>query len=188
MKKITRPFHLTNSFSGSLGEMRVAAELTRYGFRIAKPYWNDDEVDLLLLDNDPSYGFVPIPFQVKSIQVAGNTTRYIEGLKRKYVDRQRYLCLAIYDPKSDDIWVIDRAENIVAEYNANPVKGRPFDSLAPDDEVKIKFRKSPKAAFNQKWLLDKNDAIPFSKRMKDLTHAYATDSTVRDMIKALMDW
>ena len=46
--QVTRLHALTNTYSGVVGEMAAATALIRAGLQVAKPYWNDDEVDLLV--------------------------------------------------------------------------------------------------------------------------------------------
>jgi hypothetical protein len=66
-ERIRRVPALTNTFSGVAGEARVAAELVRGGFRVAKPLWTDDEADLLVLMRTDG-ALLPIVVQVKSVQ------------------------------------------------------------------------------------------------------------------------
>ncbi len=64
---------LSNTFSGVAAEARVAAELVRQGFRVAKPLWTDDEVDLIVLCKGEGTA-LPIPIQVKSVQFLESKT------------------------------------------------------------------------------------------------------------------
>ena len=65
--RVKRMYALKNTYSGVAGEMAVATALIRAGHRVAKPYWNDDEVDIMIFERD-GLSLLPIPVQVKSIQ------------------------------------------------------------------------------------------------------------------------
>jgi hypothetical protein len=108
MGMIRRIHALENTFSGVAGEARIAAEFVRCGLRVAKPYWTDDEVDLVVLYRHEN-SVLPLPVQVKSLQFLESKTRklsdprFLSGLKKRYVEKNPALCLAIYRPDEDRI-------------------------------------------------------------------------------------
>lgn len=164
-------FALTNTASGVAGEAAVTAALLRAGLQVAKPYWNDDEMDLLIFWKD-GRDFIPIPVQVKSVQSTSVTksgkVRIIfdavpEGVRKRYVDRQPSLCLAIYSPAQNKIWFIPGANNIKEVYatwlKTRSKKGRKsptYATMKPDQDVPIHVNVSKvgDADFDGKWLFD----------------------------------
>jgi len=164
-KPLRRTYGLTNTRSGIVGEIKVAAALARAGHNVAKPYWNDDEIDLMVLCYS-SGKLVPIPVQVKSIQrdPTGPDEQATEGLRKKYLERQFALCLGIYCPQTDKVWFVDGAENI-RRVHAEGVRrgegkpGRPrkaYGCLGPDDDVAIyvNLTDGGDEAFDREWLID----------------------------------
>lgn len=167
---------MRNTFSGIAGEARVAAELVRCGLRVAKPYWADDEVDLLVLVEAQRGLEVPLPIQVKSIQLAPPHPAAdreearrpaIHGLKKRYVEQNPALCLAIYRPDTDDIWFINGAENIKRVYDeqasASARGERPYTELREEDDVTIAVEPAPDAL--REWLVPKGDAAWITERL-----------------------
>lgn len=141
----------------------MAAQLVAFGLYVAKPYWNDDEIDLLIL-HGANNDLLPIPVQAKGIQDDGvDRTGTVQGLRRKYIDRQPALCLAIWSPRWDRIWFIDGSANIKAVYEEQVAarkgkRGRPkpaYASLDDDDDVRLQVDLSETGdpAFNQRWLV-----------------------------------
>jgi hypothetical protein len=122
---IRRIHALTNTFSGIAGEARIAAELVRCGFRVAKPYWCDDEVDLLVLhrSSQPNVA-LPLSIQIKSVQFLPqkdgslNERVFIQGLKKRYVTKSPAFGLAIYRVDTDEIFFIDGQPNVEAVYES----------------------------------------------------------------------
>lgn len=140
--KAKRALALNNTYSGILGEMAVASLLLRSGYKVAKPYWNNDVIDLIVLIRAESgHSYLPIPVQVKSVQLLGGTKKHdgavrgafqsqgatkgmvqrstsskmevaIEGLRKEYIDRNPSLCLCIYSPEFNKCWFIPGAHNI----------------------------------------------------------------------------
>jgi len=114
---------LTNTFSGVAGEARIAAEFVRCGFRVADPYWTDDEVDLLVLEREENLA-VPLSIQVKSVQFLPDrnqkipTHAFTQGLKKRYVTKSPAFALAIYLVDTDEIFFIDGPANIRRVYEA----------------------------------------------------------------------
>jgi hypothetical protein len=169
---ILRRVHtLTNTFSGVAAEARIAAELVRCGLRAAKPYWTDDEVDLLVLSHRDQL-MIPVPVQVKSVQFLESKSRkvtdprFIGGLKKRYVEGNAGLCLAIYRPDEDKIWFIDGAENIrkVYEQDAKATGRTPYHDLKPTDSVAIRVT-FDHCSLDKDWLVPANDAKWLSGRV-----------------------
>jgi len=161
---------LLNTFSGVAGEAKVAAELLRCGFQVAKPFWTHDEVDLIVQHPVGSMIF-PIPIQVKSVQFLDSKTRkhwqtrYVEKLKKKYVEENPALCLAIYRPDSDRIWFIDGPENIKAIHDKHAKK--PYSMLGEKSNVRIRltFENCP---LDKDWLAPNGDCKWWSDRLSRL--------------------
>lgn len=192
MGKIRRVHALTNTASGSAGEARVAAELARCGIMTAKPYWNDDEVDLLVLWRD-GHTLFPVPVQVKSIQRLQDKGKhdYISGLKKRYVEGLPSLCLAIYNPASDRIWFIDTAEQIREVYKkqASWHKHVPYADLTRDDDVRIGLDLTGEQCWlDDDWLVPQDDASWLSRRVhratKPLRQIKALEAVLTEMFGA----
>jgi len=155
----------------------MAAEFVRYGFRVAKPYWNDDEIDLLLIDKDADH-ILTIPIQVKSIQFLPDKKTYelpdkkaIQGLRKKYLSRNLALCVAIYRPDSDSVWFINGSKNVIAAYEAQSswnAQHKAFASLDDDDEVRIYVPCDMSSHLQAEWLLPPHDPTPLRKRISDI--------------------
>jgi hypothetical protein len=154
---------LRNTYSGVIGEMAIATALIRRGYKVAKPYWNDDVIDLLvLLPHESGHSFVPIPIQIKSLQPASEK-ECGDGLKKKYVDRTPLLCLAIYSPEHDRIWFIPGAHNIRKAHRAGVIRSQqrrgpnrvPWEKLEPTDAVRVYVDMSgTQSSELQEWLLN----------------------------------
>jgi len=179
MGKVKRLYALNNTASGVAGEAAVTAALLRAGLRLAKPYWTDNEVDLLVLWEESS-GLIPIPIQVKSVQAAVNETEaHTQNLKKRYIEASPYLCLAIYSVARNKIWIIPKSENIKRVYKewADAPKTGPgaprtkYEEIDPKNgTVNIRVDVSAKGNkdFDKKWLLDAEDASRVSKVFADL--------------------
>jgi len=183
-KPISRIPALKNTWSGLAGEARVAAQLVAFGLYVAKPYWNDDEIDLLILEG-ANTDLLPIPVQAKAVQDDGaDHIATVQGLRRMYVDRQPALCLAIWSPRWDRIWFIDGSDNIKAAYTAQAAsrKGKPgrpkpaYETLKDDDDVRLQIDLSAKgnADFDSRWLVNHlrpsdltNRVFALAKRMRE---------------------
>ena len=175
---------LTNTFSGVAGEARVAAELVRCGFLIAKPYWTDDEADLILLDRryGQSYSVIPVVIQVKSVQFLPNkrqelpSHRFIKGLRKRYVLNSPAFALAIYRVDQDEIFFIHGQDNVRSVYEAQSSwnsKHVPFDALKPEENVRIAVD------FNEgipgEWKVPRFDASWLSTRIHDMVETVMGD-------------
>jgi hypothetical protein len=185
MREIVRMHALTNTASGTAAELRVAAELARCGIRVADPYWGDDEVDLLILWMAVE-SLVPIPVQVKAVQFGVETnqpppaTRAIQGLKKRYVERQPALCLAMYRLDTDDIWFIHGAARIRqvydAQYNASMARagaGRRkinYADIEDGSDIRIDLTRVADAEFDRQWKVDKRNAMWLSQRIGGLSN------------------
>ncbi len=161
---------LSNTFSGVAAEARVSAELVRHGFRVAKPLWTDDEVDLIVLCKGEGTA-LPIPIQVKSVQFLESKTkklsdpRFVCNLKKKYIEKNSALCLAIYRPDIDRIWFIDGPENIkrVYDQDAKASSRKLYLELEETSEVRIRltFDDCP---LDKDWLAPRDDGKWWSDR------------------------
>ena len=131
---------LKNTKSGKAGEHNVLAKLSRFGLRVSKPQWDDDEVDYEIHwgDGDES---VNIPLQVKSVQFSHKRDKsFIQGLKKKYLQRNALLCLAIYNPDHDWMWLFCSSDTIVTVYERQSKwnrKHRSYSILDNNDDVRI---------------------------------------------------
>ena len=99
------PNKLRNTRSGTAGEMNVIAVLSRCGLNIDKPLQIDDEIDVSIRVKIGVHNIL-IPIQVKSVQFPEKRNikhKFIQGLKKKYLERQPHLCLAIYRPETNEI-------------------------------------------------------------------------------------
>lgn len=171
MGMIRRVHALTNTFSGVAAEARVAAEMVRCGLRVAKPYWTDDEVDLIVLSRRDSL-VIPVPVQVKSVQFLESKhkkitdPRFIRKLKKRYVEGNAALCLAIYRPDEDKMWFIDGAENIrqVYEEDAKATGRKKYRDLTPKDSVAIRVT-FDNCTLDENWLVPPHDAKWLSDRV-----------------------
>jgi hypothetical protein len=167
--KIKRVHALTNTASGVAGEARVGAELARCGIQVAKPYWNDDEIDLLVLHRNGALLY-PIPIQVKSVQRDPDDTgnNFIQRLKKRYIEQLPPLCLAIYNPKTDRIWFIDTAERIRSVYRDQGEwhKHKSYDTLGDDEDVRIGLNPTAESTrLDADWLVPRDDASWLSTRI-----------------------
>lgn len=173
ISKFKRPHGLSNpAASGICGEARVTTELLRHGFKVAKPYWTDDEIDLLVLKAGTD-SLVPIPIQVKTIQFLQKARRrqpksvFIKGLRKKYVERQPGLCLAIYCVDKDLIWFIDTAATIRQVYNDQTASSRrvKYSDLSENDNVRIRVRRDEDATLDR-WKVPRDDAMWLNEAIK----------------------
>jgi hypothetical protein len=191
MGKVKRVHALTNTASGAAGEARVAAELTRCGIQAAKPYWNDDEVDLLVLWRDGDTLF-PVPIQVKSVQrlqdKGGND--FISGLKKRYVEGLPTLCLAIYHPKTDRIWFIDTAARIKQVYaeQGGWHKHVSYEELACGDDVRIGLSLLEQTSrLDAEWLVPRDDASWLSNRIVRATQPTRDAKVLETVIQHMFE-
>jgi hypothetical protein len=184
-----RPHALTNTFSGVAGEARVAAELVRCGFLVAKPYWTDDEADLVLLDRryNQSYSVIPVIIQVKSIQFLGNQAegevqrRFIQGLKKKYILRSPAFALAIYRVDTDEMFFIHTSANVKAVYDAQATwnnKHVRFDKLGPDSVVRIALDKD--AGIPGDWKIPRDDRNWLASRVHPMVEEIEKDRAMTE--------
>lgn len=184
---MTRLHALTNTASGVAGEAAIAAAFLRAGFQVARPLWNDDEGDLLVFW-ERSGQLIPIPVQAKSVQskvvrdAAKHTQRCDpivapQGLKKKYIDRQPALCLAIYSPERDKIWFFPGANSIREAYkewlgsrSSRGRKSKAWNEMGDDYEVPIyvDVSKNGNAAFDDKWLLDRHSPTRLTDQVSQL--------------------
>lgn len=196
--RVKRIYTLKNTYSGVVGEMAVATALIRAGHRVAKPYWNDDEVDLVVFAKE-GLSLLPIPVQVKSVQRLDNEGCEFatEGLKKKYIDRQPALCLGIYCPESNKIWFIPGAHNIrdvhragVLASQSRPGRSRtPYDSLSPDNDVNVYVNLTVEGdkTFDSRWLVDTTSPMKLNKAINDLATRFEVDA-LSQMVDAFWEF
>lgn len=189
---------MKNTYSGVVGEMAVATALIRAGHRVAKPYWNDDEVDLVVFAKE-GLSLLPIPVQVKSVQRLNNEGDEFaaEGLKKKYIHRQPALCLGIYCPESNKIWFIPGADNIRDVHRAGVLASKsrlgrprtPYESLDPDKDVNIYVNLTDEGdkEFDSRWLIDTTSPSKLNKAINDLVKRFEVDS-LTEVIDAFWDF
>lgn len=198
--KPTRVLALDNTYSGAVGELAVATTLLRCGHKVAKPYWNNDAMDLVVLHRckDGATHMV-IPVQVKSIQRLQSLSEEIpiSGLKKRYLDSIPNLCLAIYSPEFNRIWFVPGADNI-RELHAVGVQnstGRPgrnrddYESIPPKGNVPIyvNLNEAGPSELNR-WLLDPdrpNEKLdPF---IRELGLRFELDAEVQAAVEPSLD-
>jgi len=131
---------LKNTRSGAAGEASVIAVFMRCGLNVDKPLQNDDEVDISIRIKNGAHN-IAVPVQVKSVQFSKKSKhKFIQGLKKKYLERQPHLCLAIYRPEINDIWLIHGSKRIQEVYHSQSnwnLKHRQYSSLSLEDDVRI---------------------------------------------------
>lgn len=193
VRSMRRVHSLKNTFSGVAAEARVAAEMVRCGLRVAKPYWTDDECDLIILtvvDNC----LIPIPVQVKAVQFLESKSRevgddrFVPNLKKRYVERSAALCLAIYRPDLDKMWFIDGAKNIRATYDegAKAGKQRPYVEIPSNGDVPIRVTYE-ECFLDRDWLVPEDDSNWLSDRVARIARALATEQDRSAQISGLLD-
>jgi hypothetical protein len=193
-RPIRRPHYLFNTFSGVAGEGRVAAEFVRCGFRVARPLWTDDEVDLLVIMRSPfqTGDLVPIAVQVKSVQFIPNMRGqlpnrvFIKGLRKRYLMKSPALSLAVYRPDTDEIYFIDGGQNIQAVYESQlnwNRKHRAFSTLKDEDDVRIALSESE--GIDGEWKVNPRDARWLSERMNRIAKKVGSPAKLRTAVEAL---
>jgi len=186
---------LTHTRSGALGEVRVAAELLRCGLRVAQPYWNDDESDLLVMIPFQTIPFplVSLSIQVKTVQPLqlGHGTVPLQGIRRRYLDSNPTLTLAIYRPDTDQIWLIPGPQNIRKEYDRQAHKSRTskrrgWDEIPPESEVNLSAPFDD-PEFNTQWRVPRDDAQWLSQKINELAQDVANLSCHAILTQAFAD-
>jgi hypothetical protein len=181
---------LENTFSGVAGESKVTAELLRCGFRIAKPLWTDNEVDLILLYPLDDGAVFPIPIQVKSVQFYSRSgrlykTRQMNKLKKRYVENNHALCVAIYRPDLDCIWFIDGPDNIKAVHNKYAKV--PYDALdKKKSNLSIRLT-AVNCPLDEDWLAPKDNAKWWSERLFRLASDLVSQNRLTAQVDAFFD-
>lgn len=182
---------LTNTFSGVAGEARIAAEFVRCGFRVADPYWTDDEVDLLVLEREENLA-VPLSIQVKSVQFLPDrnqkipTHAFTQGLKKRYVTKSPAFALAIYLVDTDEIFFIDGPANIRRVYEAQGAwnkKHVAFDALGSDKDVRIAVHMEN--GIDGDWKVSPHDAEWLNTRVKRLASQVIGENKLTIALDAL---
>jgi hypothetical protein len=132
--------------------------------------------------------------QVKSVQFLESKSRkatdprFIGGLKKRYVEGNAALCLAIYRPDEDKIWFIDGAENIrkVYEEDAESTGRTRYLDLKPTDcvAIRVTFDDCP---LDKDWLVPANDARWLSGRVGRITDWLVEQQRESAQITHLLD-
>jgi hypothetical protein len=181
---------LTNTFSGVAGEARVAAELVRAGFRVAKPLWTDDEADLLVLMRS-NRGLLPIVVQVKSVQFLPDAKGkvaprvFAQGLKKRYLQKFPAFLLALYRVDEDFIYLIPGPENVITTYESQQrfnKKHKAFSTLGDDEDVRIAI--DFEDGLLTQWKVNPRDASSVSKAFNGLKDEIEESSLVKQAIDA----
>ncbi|MEG4054533.1 MULTISPECIES: hypothetical protein [unclassified Microcoleus] len=166
------PNKLRNTRSGTAGEMNVIAVLSRCGFNIDKPVQIDDEIDVNFRVKIGKLN-ITIPIQVKSVQFPEKINikhNFIQGLKKKYLERQPHLCLAIYRPETNEIWFINGSKKIQEVYHSQEswnAKHRPYNNLSLDADIRIALP-CKDILFNQKWKIPADPCNYLNSRFQEL--------------------
>jgi hypothetical protein len=194
-KRIRRIHALTNTFSGIAGEARIAAEFVRCGFRVAKPYWSDDEVDLLVLQRSSQPNIaLPLSIQVKSVQFLpqkDGTLKdhvFIQGLKKRYVTKSPAFGLAIYRVDTDEIFFIDGQANVQAIYESQSSwnkKHVSFGILAEDKDVRIAVHFDD--GLKGDWKVDPDSPSWLTARMKRIVENVERGNFMAQVLDAMWD-
>jgi len=161
----------------------------RCGFLVAKPYWTDDEADLIVLDRrySQSYSVIPVVIQVKSVQFLPNKRQHtrsrtpIQGLRKRYVLNSPAFALAIYRVDQDEIFFIHGQDNVRLVYDAQRFWNRkhiPFDSLKADDDVRISVHLTD--GIPGDWLVPRLNAAWLSNRIHSMVDTVMEDKHVAD--------
>ena len=194
-KKVTAKYALSNFYSGITGEARFTAEFLRNGIQVAKPYWNDDEIDLLVFTMQ-SGQLIPIPIQVKTIQFLPNAnnkmpnTKTLQGLKKKYIERQPTLCLAVYEPETDSMWLVAGASEIKAIYDEQYNHGRKqkkYLDINGDKDLPISWDRLPEDDFTKKYLVDKLTPQVLYKKISQLAKSIQVTMDLNEIYKRLFE-
>ena len=193
MANVKGLYALTNTASGVAGEASVTAAFLRVGLRVAKPYWADNEVDLLVLWEEASR-LIPIPVQVKSVQAPQNESEAkIQGLKKRYVEGNPFLCLAVYSVARNKIWFIPKSENIKNVYMAwaDAPKSGPgalrtkyvdIDHNNGEVGIRVDVSKNGNAEFDKMWLIDTEDPSKMRKVFADLAKEINANDASRNTL------
>jgi len=186
MAAFHRVHALTSFWSGYAGEARAAAELTRCGLRVAKPFWNDDEWDLVLL-LPVAQKLLPLPVQVKSVQFLGKKDSvYVQGLKRCYLDRNPGLCLILYRPDQDAFWFLAGAETIKKHFIRLHRDGEvAYERLLEVDDVALRVDHDD---YLPECKMPREDAAWLSKQLDRLATELSEQQELERQMASLLAW
>ena len=202
MKPVTSMYALTNTASGVAGEAAVTAALLRAGLQVAKPYWNDDEMDLLVFGKSGD-DFIPIPIQVKSVQCRNEIEDEVctQGLRKMYVERQPALCLAIFSPAQNKIWFFagpDKIKQVHAEGVLSSCGKRTKYEDIPvvkETEPKKKYGMVPiyvnvsekgDIAFDKQWLIDTKSPKKLREQISELATRIMLNQTATVLMSSVL--
>jgi len=194
-KVLARAATLDSNPAGVAAEMRVAAELCRFGFHVARPYWTEDEIDLLVA-YEISGTVVFVPIQVKCVQFVTATrkcrvpTCFIQGLKKRYIENNKWLSLVLYNPHEDWFWFIDGAINICKAYDAQKAwhKHIAYNQIADDADVRIGLTKKGRDNFDALWKCPAKAGTFWDQRLARIAKQIAENRDRVAEIKAAMNW
>lgn len=174
---------LSSNASGNAGEAAFNAFFLRAGLKVAKPYWTEDMNDLLVL-YDNGTRLIAIPIQVKSVQKKKDDEEKIQRLWKRYLEKTKYLCLAIYCPDLDKLWFIPKADNIVKAYKewaSKPAKTKPrkkYDEIDSDKgevPLRVNVTQNGDEEFDKKWLLNTDDVYGIVQQINILANEIQQD-------------
>lgn len=160
------PATWSSGLSGNVGEYRVAAELLRAGFNVAKPYWDIDGWDLVVFVAVHQL-LVPLPLQVKSVQQSAGesgkptASREVQGLYKKYVEAG--VGVAIYAPDKDKIWLFLSENEVKEAFVAVERRKLTFESINSEDELPLRVPEDSQA-FDGKWCVSAGN-VQLSQRL-----------------------
>lgn len=171
-----RAFALSEPSTGPVGETRVIAELLRGGLRVARPMWDDEATDLIVFIVARGL-WMPLRIQVKSVQLTRSAdAQPLEGLKKKHLEEDPSICLAIYRLDKDAIWFIDGAANIRRAYDGQAASNPryvAYEALGGDDEVRLQVLNRPDAL--AEWLVPREDPTWIARRVQRVADELADD-------------
>ena len=175
---------LTSTSAGIVGENAVTSALVRAGLLVAQPFWGDNEIDrIVLFDNGTR--LIMIPVQIKAVQAVVNKKEAkIQKLWKRYVEENKYLCLAIYSIERDKIWLFTTASNIkkaYGEWATAPVKTKPrkqYDDINTQKgqvSIRVNVTEAGDPEFDGKWLLNVHDFDSVTQRFNNVANEMQND-------------
>jgi hypothetical protein len=157
----------------------------RAGLRVLRPHWDDDEMDLIVLAEHPRRP-IPLPVQIKAIQAraSGEDVVRVDRVRRRYVDTNPGICLAVYSHPNDKMWFLAGARAVrdthaaqTAAANARPGRRGPlrsaYEALGPEQTVPIDVNVGDPGDldFDRQWLVDRYTPKPLTDVIRDLARA-----------------
>jgi hypothetical protein len=131
--------------------------------------------------------------QVKSVQFLPNKKGklkkrvYIQGLKKRYVEKSPAFALAIYRVDTDEIFFVDGGDNVTAIYDGQKSSNKKhiaFAKLGDDSDVRIALHK--KKGLHGDWQVPPYDAGWLSKRTQRLAQRVVSTNKLAAVMEALL--